>query len=375
MQPLASWRERSRAGIFDHRVDLPDVRDLGVRVDWTRFDKAQTLFLMIELSRSLKTWQSRVKLVGDYAEWINDSLEKFPGLEELPVPQLQAALKTVAVTIVVAEVTSLMIEGSTAMMPGRIDEFYVRIEGKDRRAGDPPLTIEKDDKPKKLEVFITYSTNGGALSTPWNALEMLVPRLLKHPKVARAIEAARKRAGAAAANLERQIEARVKADAHGALRAELQRLYKANEDSLKEYGGKAWEFAKSSVPEWQVRASKRTTDLNSDRVLFMESNSKNLLKIDQKEDPSGRREREFYLLALAESGGKEAGYHVALKQPLLERLVRLDDRSSASPNLKGTVIVVDPKKQQELKPRFPAGPCANGAGAINVFTGECMLIR
>ncbi|MFM7705332.1 MAG: hypothetical protein ACKO6D_10575, partial [Rubrivivax sp.] len=53
VQPLASWRERSLASISDHRVDLPQVRDLIVRVDWTRFDSAQTLFLAIELSRFL----------------------------------------------------------------------------------------------------------------------------------------------------------------------------------------------------------------------------------------------------------------------------------------------------------------------------------
>jgi hypothetical protein len=213
-----------------------------------------------------------------------------------------------------------------------------------------------------LEVFLTYSTNGGSLATPWYLLELAVPRLMRHPKVSQAIAAARSRAGAAAANLEREIEARIKGNGYAVLKAELEKLSRKNQSKLRAQGRRIYAYIQAASPEFPIASVKRSTEINSDRVLRMQSNSPNLLEVGQ----SGSNQ--FFLMGKTDSKGQEAGYHVALKAPLLQRMVMLDDRTRASPNLLGTVIV-----KGQGKPPVQQRPCNIGSfeGVLDA-QGRCV---
>ena len=356
----APWMDRSFALVTDETLAIPDIKNLRQSIDWTKYDKAETLFLLIEIGQLMKQAQTALSFVNKLSDLIEKAVEKVPGLEDMPVPQFQAAMKVVAVTSIITEISGQVLEGAAAFVPARVAEFYVRVNGQDRKAGAPPIIIDKD-KLINLDVFITYATYGGELDTPWTLIQLAAEKLLKTRRVAAAIAKIKARGGAAAAQLEKQVEDRIKGDGYRQLVAKLEQHFRANSGVYGAVGKKIFEYVKEKSPKYKIAESKGSTEINSDKVLFMESKSANLVKVGQ------TGSNKFYLQGLMDSGGREAGYHVALKKILIERMVRAP--GSASPNLLGTVIVKD--TQQPPPPSGIDTSCYGYVSGQSRFNRNC----
>jgi len=368
VHPVASWLDRSYAegyigSDFSGLVRLTDYRQ---RIDWRRYDRVQTLFLLIELGGLMKQAQVALSFTGKLAEAIEEAVDSQPGLSELPVPQFQAALKGIAVTSVLVELGGLVLEGAGAFIPARIREFYVLVDNTNRRAGSDPITIQKGRR-IRLDVYMTYANHDAELETPWTLIKTVAEKLLRTKRVQARLAALERTLSARVGKVDLRNDtlSRIVREGYPKLVARLDAHFRSHAGVYAVVGSKVMEYLKAKSPKWKITGRKgSTTSINSDKVITMRSNSPALLKVGQ------TSERDFYLEGLADSKGQQAGFHVALKGDLIGRMVRTP--GDASPNLLGVVLVEGPA---DKGPAITYCTCRGGlAGIRDREDGKCYAL-
>ena len=300
------------------RSGIPIARP-GQTVSFTPSTKLENLMAQLMIARSAAGVQMMVTGPARQAiDALNNGVDQIEEkIGDQSEGRLKKTLKRLMVVTAAVTVADVAAKGVMAYFPNEITAFYAEIRGQRRNEGDPPVDIVVGEK-VPIRVLIETRSPGGQIVTPsevagwvWGAVPLddllgKVPGLNKF---------------------------QFKDELQKEIRSELIKLVE-----------RIWTKATGLPPvkEWLAAMDKSwdvkpfnnpPVEVNSNKVLKLESRSPALIRIGE----TRAMENKYHIEGIHE--GTQAGYHVALKQDLIEAF---NSFSKAQLGRYAVVNVVDP---------------------------------
>ncbi len=330
--------------------------------------KVELLVMQIFLARASAGIQGYVTGPARSAlDALNNAIDKIDeklGGDKTP-GRAKRLLKHLMIVTAAVTVADILAKAAIAFLPNEITAFYAEINGVRRNEGDPPVTIQLGGE-ASVKLFLETKSPGGQIVTPSEVAGWVFSAVSGTKKFDDFLD-------------------RILGTNKGGATDELKKQVR---DEFIKRLEKVWARLTGlpSIKQWLASLDKsfdvkpfynKPVEVNSNRVALIEARSPALIEIVER----GGYDKQYFIKG--KNNGQQAGYHVALKQDLVERLM------TASKVPLGRLAVVNVGKPDPPTP--PGKPCrydnsvlvicpdfSNGCIGVTVMTPqgiECALPR
>jgi len=348
-----------------------DIR-AGEKIPWRKYDPIELLVQQMRAGKQNRRIAATTEVANAVAQEIIGKLSALAA-DKIPLPQVQLAVKALAVTGAVVTVMDLAAQASLGLMPTKIVDLYTVVDKQDaskRRVKQRTVIEQKLPNPKvgigvanraTVEVYITAASDEASLSHPVQiAGTLAAPLFLKWGK----------KGGSGGESTDPDWKS------EGALQEYITEQLKRRLAGIPIFKDWAAQFNRPI----KIKGYKTgPIAVTSDKVVTLKAEglSDRLIELGEYENQPGH----FYIQGRHRTApGEEAGYFFGLKGWLIQELMTLDGRST---NLKGVVDVV---------PGHSAGGCrlgkkgdacymdddfaaAGSSGRVNSDAEDCECVR
>jgi hypothetical protein len=305
--------------------------------------KVELLVMQIFLSRLSTGIQSHVtgpsRSALDALNNAIDKLEEKLGGDKSP-GRVKRLLKHLMIVTAAVTVADILAKAAMAFLPNEITAFYAEINGVRRNEGDPPVTIQVGGE-AALKLFIETKSPGGQIVTPSEVSGWILSAVTGSKKFDDVLD---RLLGSNREGVTDEMKKQVR------------------DEFLKKLE-KVWSKLTGlpSIKQWLESMDKsfdvkpfynKPIEVNSNRVALIESRSEQLIEIRDR----GGVEKRYAIFG--KHAGEQAGYHVALKKDLIERL---QTASKVPLGRYAVVNVGNPQQKYE-----PGKPCKYVNGVMTI---------
>jgi Ricin-type beta-trefoil lectin domain. len=308
---------------------LPAIRETE-RQRWNA-----SAYTRVELVIQQLRWARRFKYVANMTgildiglKTIDMAIDKCPWKDDAKaIPFLRA----VAITNAIVTIADVMAKAGVAFSPDHVEDFYTTINGGPRAPLRVETTIKVGEKPE-LKVFLRTGFPGGPIISPAKVASLIAAAVFKTPKF---------KLWQAQRHANMPLDMIIEEKFAGIVLARFNKEFQAAVAAIGQAPQiKAW-LDWGATP-WTIKSSTSLIEINSNRVLYMESNSPRELFVGPEGDP---REPKYFIKGLAPTPaqGPGAGYRLGIREDLAKELSQVAPGSIL--NRQGIVnITGDPNK-------------------------------
>lgn len=328
------------------------------RQSWTPYSRAE---MVIQELR----WASRFKSVTDATDSIGRGLTILDlviansGLDQMDAKAGGIFLKSVAIANTIVTIADVMAKAGVAYFPNHVERLYTVIN--DHTSGNndkiDAVTIGAGDR-ANLKVFIQTGSPGGPIISPAKAASLIAAAVFKTPKF-KAWQAKHRQDASIDTLMAEKFAQVVLKKVNVQFLAAWATITKAPQlEPWLKWGATPWTKKAFSNPPLEI---------NSNRVIYMESNSPREIWVGPDDGSSGR-ERAYVIKGLAPTPpqGPGAGFRLGLRPALAQEIGRFAPGSIL--NKQGIVNVTGNRKGPE-----PAIACTTSDGLAGTIQqdGSC----